>query len=106
MNNSPTIDHTSRAVCTQPGCLLHRAGLTTEHVAEILLQVLSSEPTESLINESERIYVRPQCMYCILRVMHEGKAYLTEVEWSHLDDLGHWYYRRQRRTKHWGYQPH
>lgn len=102
----PKIDHSSRVVCTQPGCLLHRAELTTEQVAEILIQVLSRNSTESLIDESERIFVRPRCKHCALRVMQGRKAYLTEAEWSHLDDLGHWHYRRQKRRKYFGYQPH
>ena len=77
-----------------------------EHVAEILIQALSREPAENLMTESERISVRPQCVYCIMRVMQGQKAHLTEAEWSHLDDLGHWHYRRHRRNRHWGYQPH
>ena len=57
---------------------------------------------EDIVPESERILARPQCTHCALCVMHKLKAYLTEAEWSHLDDRGYWHHRRQRRKQHWG----
>ena len=103
MLNGLAIDHGSRAVCTQPGCLLKRAGVNAEHLANILIRTLAGELMEDIVLESERILARPQCMHCALRVMQGLKAYLTEAEWSHLDDLGHWHHRRQRRKQRWGH---
>lgn len=104
--NSLAMDHGAKAVCTQPGCLLKRAGFNVEHLAKFLIQTLAGECMEGIVLESERILARPQCTHCALRVMQGRKAYLTEAEWSHLDDLGGWHHRRQRRKRHWGYQSH
>lgn len=106
MSNVPATDYRSRKLCTQPGCLLRRTGFSAEHLAGILIQLLSGKSMESLIGASERISARPQCVDCALRVMQGGKAFLSGAEWGHLDELGNWHYRRERRRQRWGYQPH
>jgi len=90
----------SRTICVQPGCLLKRKGFNTQHFAEFFIQALAGESMEIMAPESERIIARPQCTHCALRVMQGRKAFLTETEWGHLDDLGHWHHRRQRRREH------
>jgi hypothetical protein len=99
MNSSLTMEPTSRTICVQPGCLFRRTGLKAQHLADFLVRILAGEPLDNIVSESEKIKVRPQCTSCALRVMQKGKAYQTEEEWDHLDDLGHWHYRRQKRRR-------
>ena len=106
MLNSRSINHGAKTICTQPSCLFKREGFNSEHLANILIRTLAGERIEGMVLESERILARPQCFYCALRVMQGLKAYLTEAEWSCLDDLGDWHHRRQRRKQSWGYQSH
>jgi len=106
MTTNMTTKHPTRPVCTQPGCLLKRKGFRTHHLANVLTKTLAGEHLESIICESERILNRPQCTDCVLRVMEGLKAYLTEDEWDHLDALGHWHHRRQRRRLSGLYQSH
>ena len=91
----------SRTICVQPGCLLKRKDFNAQHLAEFFIRTLAGESMEIMAPESERIIARPQCTHCALRVMQGRKAFLTETEWGHLDDLGHWHHRRQRRREHW-----
>jgi hypothetical protein len=106
MNNSLTLEPETRTICVQPGCLFKNTGFKAQHLTEFLVQRLTGESLESVTPEFEQILSRPQCTPCALRVMQGGKACLTEAEWSHLDEVGQWHQRRQRRSKRWGYQPH
>ena len=90
----------------QPGCLLKRDGLQAQHLAGFLVKTLAGESLNSIFAGIEKIVARPQCTSCALRVMQGLKAYNTEAEWNHLDELGHRHHRRQWRRKHWGYLKH
>ena len=99
MTSSLAMNHTTRVVCTQPGCLLRRPGLNVRHLATLLIGTLAGQSLGGIVLGSELINARPQCTQCALRVLQGKKAFKTEDEWSHLDDLGHWHHRRQRRSR-------
>ena len=87
-------------VCTQPWCLFKRESFKNEDLAGFIIQILAGKPLQDILPEAGQIVVRPQCTLCALHVMQGRKAYLTQAEWTHLDDLGHWHTRRQRRKHH------
>jgi hypothetical protein len=101
MNRNLITEPGSRTSCVQPGCLLKRKDFNAQHLAEFFIRILVGESMEFMAPESEPIIARPQCTHCALRVMQGRKAFLTETEWNHLDDLGHWHHRRQRRRERW-----
>lgn len=91
----------TKMVCVQPWCLLKKKGLTVEDIARFLIKSLAGEPHQVENPESRRIVARSQCILCALRVMQGRKAFLSHAEWDHLDDLGHWHHKRQRRQQRW-----
>ena len=84
-------------VCTQPDCLLKHKGMDHESLARIVVHVLSGEPLEDFLKDFVHIKARSQCACCVLRFMNGGRAYLTELEWDYLNELGDWHRRRHRR---------
>jgi hypothetical protein len=99
MNSSLTMESRTRIICVQPDCLFRRAGLKAKHLAGFLVRILAGESLDNMVLESEQIEARLQCTDCALRVMQGQKSYRIEEEWKHLDDLGHWHHRRQRRRE-------
>ena len=97
-----TITPTTRMTCVEPACLLKKDGFQAQNIAEFFIQTLAGESRESIVPGIKQIVARPQCISCALRVMQGIKAYRTEAEWNHLDDLGHWHHRRQWRKKYFG----
>ena len=99
MNGSLAIELTGRAVCTQPGCLLKKAGLNLENLADFLVRILAGESMGKIAPGSNLITPRPMCKDCALRVLSGKNAYRTESEWNRLDNLGHWHHRRRQRSE-------
>jgi len=93
------MQYSGRCVCTQPACLLKKAGSGLEDIADFLVRILAGEPLKEIVPGSDLIKPRPLCKHCALRVLSGKNAYRTEAEWSRLDDLGHWHYRRCQRSE-------
>ena len=94
---SMTITYKNRITCAQPGCLMKRPGFNASELADITIRLLAGETLNRLVSSFEMILARPQCKQCALHVMEGKKTFPTAEEWKHLDDLGQWYGRRQRR---------
>ncbi|MBT8038804.1 MAG: hypothetical protein KJN78_01045, partial [Gammaproteobacteria bacterium] len=94
----PAVKSNGRASCTQPDCLLRKAGLDQEILATFLVRLLAGEPVEKIAPGRDTISPRPLCKQCALRVLSGKNAYRTDAEWKKLDDLGHWHHRRQQRS--------
>ena len=84
----------------QPWCLFKRECFKDEDLAGFIIQILAGNSLEDILPEAGQIVVRAECSLCALRVIQGRKACLTQAEWNHLDDLGQWHTRRQRRKHH------
>ena len=91
----------SRKVCKNAGCLLKKKDFNSQNLAEFIIGTLAGASVESMFSESEKTTANPKCTQCAMRIMQGRKAFLTESEWDHLDNLGHWHHRRQRRKERW-----
>ena len=98
MNTSLTIQSMPTTICVQPDCLLRRVNLNVEYLAKILVGTLEGNSMDPLVPLSERINSRPHCTDCALRVLRGKRAFLTQPEWDHLNDLGQWHHRRSRKS--------
>ncbi len=105
MNSRPKTEYQTITICEQPGCLFKRPGFKTRQFTELLLRQLPKDLLNSIDPGFEKILARPQCIPCALSVIQGGKACLTEAEQNHLNGMGRWRQRRQRRHRRWGYQP-
>lgn len=103
MNSSLTMEHHTHVTCIQPQCFFKKPGFQARRFTNLLLKQLREEPLDHIDPEFKQILARPNCMPCALRVIRGGKACLTEAEQDHLDDMGRWHQRRQRRSKRWGF---
>lgn len=101
MDSNLTITPTTRMICVQPGCLLRKDEFQAQNIADFLIQTLAGKSPESIVPGIEQIVARPQCTPCALRVIQGMKAYRTEAEWNHIDDVGHWHHRHLRRRENW-----
>ena len=100
MINCQNIGPMPTIICVQPHCCLKKAGLDMQDVTKVLLLALAGKSTKAVISQSPQIEPRPQCEQCLERVLNGGKAFLTQPEWDHLNYLGDWHRRRQRRRYH------
>ena len=104
MRIDPTGTTRIRATCTQPGCPFKTVGCKTNELAISLVQFLAGESRKNIFPGTEPIVARFQCIDCAWRVIQGNKPFHTEEEWDHLDELGRWHHRRQRRADKWRYQ--
>jgi hypothetical protein len=87
-------------ICVQPHCWLKSLGSDKQQIITVLSLALAGLPTSGAIGPSQQIKIYPQCEQCIQRVLNDGKAFLSQKEWDHLNQLGDWHRRRARRSYH------
>ena len=102
MSSCLTTDHQARSICERPDCLFKTPGFKSRQFTESLLRQLPKDVLQGIDPRLEQILACPRCVSCARNVMQGGKACRTNEEWDHLNELGRWHHRRQRRSRRWG----
>ena len=99
MNGRHMISSNNRPTCRQPWCPMRRKTFAAEDIAERVLRDVSGKSAQDPLPEEKRITPGPYCRSCIVNIIQGKRTYHTEAEWKHLDEVGQWHYRRDRRLR-------
>jgi len=81
----------------QHGYPLRKINLNLRVLARAILSAINLKASELTSDQAEQVMTDSECNSCTQELTQDCREHLSDTEYQHLVELGHWHHRRQRR---------